>query len=48
MILLALRWYPISMVGAPGAKEQNNFPPNVALLAFSVAQAGILVAVAPR
>jgi fucose 4-O-acetylase-like acetyltransferase len=47
VILLALRWYPISMVGAPGAKEQNNFPPNVALLAFSVAQAGILVAVAP-
>lgn len=47
LLLLGLRWYPISMVGAPGAKEQNNFPPNVALLGFSMAQAGILVAAAP-
>jgi surface polysaccharide O-acyltransferase-like enzyme len=45
--LLALRWYPISMVGAPGAGAQNNFPPNVALLAFATAQAGLLVAAAP-
>jgi surface polysaccharide O-acyltransferase-like enzyme len=47
VFLLSMRWYPISMVGAPGATAQNNFPPNVALLAFSVAQAGLLVAVAP-
>jgi surface polysaccharide O-acyltransferase-like enzyme len=46
-VLLALRCYPISMVGAPGAAEQNNFPPTVALLAFAVAQTGLLVAVAP-
>ncbi|MGH3638271.1 MAG: acyltransferase family protein [Mycobacterium sp.] len=46
-ILLGLRCYPISMVGAPGATAQNNFPPNVALLAFSAAQAGFLVTVAP-
>jgi fucose 4-O-acetylase-like acetyltransferase len=45
--LLGLRWYPISMVGAPGAAAQNNFPPNVALLAFATAQAGLLVAAAP-
>ena len=45
--LLGFRWYPISMVGAPGAQEQNNFPPNIALLAFATAQAGLLVAAAP-
>jgi surface polysaccharide O-acyltransferase-like enzyme len=45
--LLGLRWYPISMVGAPGAAAQNNFPPNVALLAFAAAQVGLLVAAAP-
>jgi len=45
--LLALRCYPISMVGAPGAPQQNNFPPTVALLAFAVAQSGLLVAAAP-
>jgi hypothetical protein len=45
--LLGLRWYPISMVGAPGAAAQNNFPPNLALLAYAVAQAGLLVAAAP-
>jgi surface polysaccharide O-acyltransferase-like enzyme len=47
VILLGLRWYPISMVGAPGATAQNNFPPNVALLAFATAQTALLVAVAP-
>jgi surface polysaccharide O-acyltransferase-like enzyme len=46
-VLLALHCYPISMVGAPGAAEQNNFPPTVALLAFAVAQTGLLVAAAP-
>lgn len=46
-ILLGTRWYPVSMVGAPGALEQNNFPPNAALLAFATAQAGLLVAAAP-
>ncbi len=45
--LLGLRWYPISMVGAPGADTQNNFPPNIALLAFGTAQAGLLMAAAP-
>ena len=46
-MLLGLRCYPISMVGSPGAPEQNNFPPTVALLAFATAQAGLLVAAAP-
>ncbi|OSC42281.1 acyltransferase family protein [Mycobacterium decipiens] len=46
-VLLALRCYPISMVGAPGAPAQNNFPPTFALLAFGTAQAGLLLAVAP-
>lgn len=47
VILLAFGWYPISMVGAPGAADQNNFPPTVALLAFGAAQSGALVAAAP-
>jgi Acyltransferase family len=46
-MLLVLRCYPISMVGAPGAPAQNDFPPTVALLAFATAQAGLLVAAAP-
>ena len=45
--LLSLRWYPISMVGAPGATAQNNFPPNAALLAFCAMQAGVLITAAP-
>ncbi|MET0704803.1 MAG: acyltransferase [Mycobacterium sp.] len=47
VVLLGLRWYPISMVGAPGATAQNNFPPNFALLAFATAQTALLIAVAP-
>jgi surface polysaccharide O-acyltransferase-like enzyme len=46
-ILLGTRWYPISMVGAPGAAAQNNFPPNTALLAFATGQTAALIAVAP-
>ncbi|MCV7226009.1 acyltransferase family protein [Mycolicibacterium komossense] len=46
-LLLTLHWYPVSMVGAPGATAQNNFPPTVALLAFATSQAGLLVAAAP-
>lgn len=45
--LLELHCYPVSMVGAPGAAEQNNFPPNIALLAFASAQSALLIAVAP-
>jgi hypothetical protein len=46
-MLLALRCYPISMVGSPGATEQNNFPPTAALLAFATLQAALLIAAAP-
>jgi surface polysaccharide O-acyltransferase-like enzyme len=46
-MLLFLRCYPISMVGAPGAPAQNNFPPTLALFAFATAQAGLLIAAAP-
>jgi hypothetical protein len=38
--------YPVSMVGVPGADVQNTSPPSLALLAFAVAQVGLLVAVA--
>jgi hypothetical protein len=47
-VLLGLRCYPVGMIGAPGAPEQNNFPPTFALLAFATAQAGPLVAVSTR
>jgi hypothetical protein len=47
-VLLGLRCYPVGMVGAPGAPEQNNFPPTVALLAFATTQAGLLIAVSPK
>ena len=46
-MLLALRCYPISMVGSPGATEQNNFPPTAALVSFAAVQGGLLVAAAP-
>lgn len=46
-VLLALGYYPISMVGVPGAPVQNSTPPTVALLVFAVMQAGLLIAVAP-
>ena len=46
-MLLGLRCYPISMVGSPGATEQNNFPPTAALLAFAAVQAAVMVAAAP-
>lgn len=46
-LFLALRCYPVSMVGVPGAAVQNSSPPSPALLALAAAQAGLLVAVAP-
>jgi hypothetical protein len=39
--------YPVSMIGVPGQAIDNTAPPNVALLTFATAQAGVLVAVAP-
>ena len=46
-VLLVLRCYPVTMVGSPGAADQNNFPPNAALLAFAAVQTAVLVAAAP-
>jgi surface polysaccharide O-acyltransferase-like enzyme len=48
--LVALIWwgpYPISMVGVPGARIQNASPPSAALLAFGLAQAGVVLLAAP-
>jgi hypothetical protein len=48
--LVALVWwgpYPVSMVGVPGARIQNASPPSAALLAFGLAQSGVLLAVEP-
>ncbi len=46
-VLVALRLYPISMVGVAGAAVRNTSPPGVAMLAFAAAQSGLLVAAAP-
>jgi fucose 4-O-acetylase-like acetyltransferase len=48
--LLALIWwgpYPVSMVGVPGARIQNASPPSAALLAFGLAQAGLVLTAGP-
>lgn len=46
-LLLGLGYYPVSMVGVPGAAVQNSNPPSPALLALAATQAGLLVAAAP-
>lgn len=45
--VVAMGWYPISMVGVPGAVETNNSPPTVALLLFGLTQTAVLLAVEP-
>jgi hypothetical protein len=48
--LVALIWwgpYPVSMVGVPGARIQNASPPSAALLAFGLAQVGIVLLASP-
>jgi fucose 4-O-acetylase-like acetyltransferase len=40
--------YPVSMVGSPGARIMNASPPSTALLAFGLAQSGLLIAAEPR
>ena len=47
---VALIWwgpYPVSMVGVPGARIQNASPPSAALLAFGLAQVGLVLLAAP-
>ncbi|HEY3924795.1 MAG TPA: acyltransferase [Acidothermaceae bacterium] len=46
VVLVALIWwgpYPVSMVGVPGARIQNASPPSAALLAFGLAQVGMVL-----
>jgi fucose 4-O-acetylase-like acetyltransferase len=48
--LVALIWwgpYPVSMVGVPGARIENASPPSSALLAFGLAQVGLVLLIAP-
>jgi surface polysaccharide O-acyltransferase-like enzyme len=48
--LVALIWwgpYPVSMIGVPGARIQNASPPSAALLAFGLAQIGLVLLAAP-
>lgn len=46
-LLIWLGRYPVSMIGVPGQAVQNTTPPTVAMLAFSCAQAGLVVMLAP-
>lgn len=39
--------YPVSLIGVPGQTLQNSSPPSIVMLAFGLAQAGMLIAVAP-
>ncbi|MEV3901498.1 acyltransferase family protein [Mycobacterium sp. NPDC050551] len=39
--------YPVSMVGVTGAAVKNTTPPTIAMVVFAVAQAGLVIAVAP-
>lgn len=41
--LIALGPYPMSMLGIPGQELQNTSPPTLALLAYGVAQAGLVL-----
>jgi fucose 4-O-acetylase-like acetyltransferase len=41
--LVALGPYPVSMLGVPGEAFQNTAPPTLALLAYGVAQAGLVL-----
>lgn len=43
-VLVAGLGYPISMVGVEGPTPSNALPPNLALLALTVAQTGVLLA----
>jgi hypothetical protein len=50
LLLVALIWwgpYPVSMVGVPGARIENASPPSTALLAFGLAQCGLVLACEP-
>ena len=43
LLVVALGWYPISMVGVPGAIATNNSPPTLALLLYGLAQTSVLL-----
>lgn len=40
---VVLDWYPVSMVGVPGAARSNNSPPSVALILLGVAHLGLVM-----
>jgi surface polysaccharide O-acyltransferase-like enzyme len=49
-LLVTLIWwgpYPVSMVGVPGAHIENASPPSTALLAFGLAQCGLVIGCEP-
>ena len=47
VLLVTVGPYPVSMIGVPGQTLQNTSPPNLAILALGVAQAGVVLAAAP-
>jgi hypothetical protein len=46
-LLIALRLYPVSMIGVPGQALQNTDPPSTAMLAFGCTQAALAMTLAP-
>lgn len=40
--VVGMGWYPVSMVGVPGAEVNNTVPPRLALLLLGFAQTGLL------
>ncbi|MCB0947463.1 MAG: acyltransferase, partial [Mycobacterium sp.] len=47
VLLVTVGPYPVSMIGVPGQTLQNTSPPNLAILALGIAQAGVVLAAAP-
>jgi hypothetical protein len=47
VLVVWLRWYPVSMIGVPGQTIDNTTPPTLALLAFGFAQSGLAMTLAP-
>lgn len=48
IILTAIGWYPVAMVGVPGSELTNMTPPTFAIALLGFAQAGVIWALNPQ
>lgn len=48
IVVTAVGWYPVSMVGVTGQARSNSLPPTLALALLAAVQVGVLFAVADR